>query len=69
MEMPKGPQPGKFIREAAAAMTDREKRHSTGIWPARQKPGWGEGGAFITAMSNSNIWRMRWFDEELERPH
>ncbi len=49
-----------FIREAAAAMTDRAN-DINGIC-LRGKAGWGEGGAFITAMSNS--FGARWFDEE-----
>ncbi len=47
-----------FIREAAAAMTDRAN-DINGIC-LRGKAGWGEGGAFITAMSNS--FGARWFD-------
>ncbi len=47
-----------FIRKAAAAMTDRANEVN-GIC-LRGKPGWGEGGAFITAMSNS--FGARWFD-------
>ncbi|GAA6174844.1 ABC transporter substrate-binding protein [Sulfitobacter pacificus] len=57
MEMPKAPT-WEFIRDAAAAMTDREKEIN-GIC-LRGKAGWGEGGAFITAMSNS--FGARWFD-------
>jgi len=48
-----------FIRKAAAAMTDRGNEIN-GIC-LRGKAGWGEGGAFITAMSNS--FGARWFDE------
>jgi len=48
-----------FIREAAAKMTDRAN-DINGIC-LRGKAGWGEGGAFITAMSNS--FGARWFDE------
>ncbi|MCC0063424.1 MAG: sugar ABC transporter substrate-binding protein [Defluviimonas sp.] len=48
-----------FIREAAAKMTDRAN-DVNGIC-LRGKAGWGEGGAFITAMSNS--FGARWFDE------
>ena len=59
MEMPKDPT-WTFIREAAAAMTDRDNEIN-GIC-LRGKAGWGEGGAFITAMSNS--FGARWFDEE-----
>ena len=57
MEMPEAPT-WSFIREAAAAMTDREN-DVNGIC-LRGKAGWGEGGAFITAMSNS--FGARWFD-------
>ena len=49
-----------FIRDAAAAMTDRAN-DINGIC-LRGKAGWGEGGAFITAMSNS--FGARWFDME-----
>ena len=58
MEMPKAPT-WDFIRKAAAAMTDRGAEIN-GIC-LRGKAGWGEGGAFITAMSNS--FGARWFDE------
>ncbi|HSF92058.1 MAG TPA: extracellular solute-binding protein, partial [Paracoccaceae bacterium] len=47
-----------FIAKAARAMTDREN-DINGIC-LRGKAGWGEGGAFITAMSNS--FGARWFD-------
>jgi len=57
LEMPKAPT-WSFIREAAAAMTDRDN-DINGIC-LRGKAGWGEGGAFITAMSNS--FGARWFD-------
>ncbi|MCT4576026.1 sugar ABC transporter substrate-binding protein [Donghicola sp.] len=57
LEMPEAPT-WSFIREAAAAMTDREN-DINGIC-LRGKAGWGEGGAFITAMSNS--FGARWFD-------
>ncbi|RME15983.1 MAG: sugar ABC transporter substrate-binding protein [Alphaproteobacteria bacterium] len=57
LEMPEDPTWG-FIRKAAAAMTDREN-DINGIC-LRGKAGWGEGGAFITAMSNS--FGARWFD-------
>ncbi|MEM6947851.1 MAG: sugar ABC transporter substrate-binding protein [Pseudomonadota bacterium] len=50
LEMPDAPT-WEFIREAAAAMTDRDN-DVNGIC-LRGKPGWGEGGAFITAMANS----------------
>ena len=59
LEMPDAPT-WTFIREAAAAMTDRAN-DINGIC-LRGKAGWGEGGAFITAMSNS--FGARWFDEE-----
>ncbi len=59
LEMPDAPT-WEFIAEAAAAMTDREN-DVNGIC-LRGKPGWGEGGAFITAMSNS--FGARWFDED-----
>ena len=57
LEMPASPT-WEFIREAAAAMTDRDN-DVNGIC-LRGKAGWGEGGAFITAMSNS--FGARWFD-------
>ncbi|MEN8684562.1 sugar ABC transporter substrate-binding protein [Marivita sp.] len=57
LEMPTAPT-WDFIREAAAAMTDRDNEIN-GIC-LRGKAGWGEGGAFITAMSNS--FGARWFD-------
>ncbi|WP_299954852.1 sugar ABC transporter substrate-binding protein [uncultured Roseobacter sp.] len=57
MEMPDAPT-WEFVREAAAAMTDRDA-DINGIC-LRGKAGWGEGGAFITAMSNS--FGARWFD-------
>ncbi|WP_299152842.1 sugar ABC transporter substrate-binding protein [uncultured Tateyamaria sp.] len=59
MEMPDAPT-WEFIAEAAAAMTDRDQEIN-GIC-LRGKAGWGEGGAFITAMSNS--FGARWFDED-----
>ncbi|SMR83605.1 sorbitol-binding protein/mannitol-binding protein [Aliiroseovarius halocynthiae] len=59
MQMPDAPT-WDFIREAAAAMTDRDNEIN-GIC-LRGKAGWGEGGAFITAMSNS--FGARWFDME-----
>ena len=59
MQMPKAPS-WDFIRKAAAAMTDRGNEIN-GIC-LRGKAGWGEGGAFITAMSNS--FGARWFDME-----
>jgi sorbitol/mannitol transport system substrate-binding protein len=57
MEMPEAPT-WEFIRSAAAAMTDRNAEIN-GIC-LRGKAGWGEGGAFITAMSNS--FGAQWFD-------
>lgn len=59
LEMPTSPT-WDFIAEAAAAMTDRDAEIN-GIC-LRGKAGWGEGGAFITAMSNS--FGARWFDED-----
>ena len=49
-----------FIREAAAAMTDRDN-DINGVC-LRGKAGWGEGGAFITVTANS--FGARWFDED-----
>jgi sorbitol/mannitol transport system substrate-binding protein len=57
LEMPEAPTWG-FIREAAAAMTDRDSEIN-GIC-ARGKAGWGENMALLTAMSNS--FGARWFD-------
>ena len=59
LEMPKAPS-WNFIAKAARAMTDRSN-DINGIC-LRGKAGWGEGGAFITAMSNS--FGARWFDED-----
>ncbi len=59
MEMPEAPT-WDFIRDAAAAMTDRDAEIN-GIC-LRGKAGWGEGGAVITAMSNS--FGARWFDAD-----
>ncbi|PWQ96731.1 ABC transporter substrate-binding protein [Leucothrix pacifica] len=59
MEMPKSPS-WSFIARAARKMTDRDA-DINGIC-LRGKAGWGEGGAFITAMSNS--FGARWFDEK-----
>ena len=50
MEMPDSPT-WEQVRDAAAAMTDRDAEQY-GIC-LRGKAGWGEGGAFITAMANS----------------
>ena len=59
MEMPTAPT-WDDIRAAAEAMNDTEK----GIYGIclRGKPGWGEGGAFITVTANS--FGARWFDED-----
>jgi sorbitol/mannitol transport system substrate-binding protein len=59
LEMPEAPT-WDFIRDAAAKMTDRDNEIN-GIC-LRGKAGWGEGGALITAMSNS--FGARWFDED-----
>lgn len=59
LEMPTAPT-WQFIREAAAAM-DNPETGVNGIC-LRGKPGWGEGGAFITVTGNS--FGARWFDEE-----
>ncbi|WP_299560336.1 sugar ABC transporter substrate-binding protein [uncultured Sulfitobacter sp.] len=59
LEMPQAPT-WDFIREAAAAMTDREN-DINGIC-LRGKAGWGEGGALITVTANS--FGARWFDED-----
>ncbi len=59
LEMPDAPT-WQFIRQAAAAMTDRENEIN-GIC-LRGKAGWGEGGAFITVTANS--FGARWFDED-----
>ncbi|MBS0126689.1 ABC transporter substrate-binding protein [Thetidibacter halocola] len=59
LEMPEAPT-WQFIRQAAAAMTDRAN-DINGIC-LRGKAGWGEGGAFITVTANS--FGARWFDEE-----
>ncbi|MGI3163775.1 ABC transporter substrate-binding protein [Pseudooceanicola sp. 200-1SW] len=59
LEMPEAPT-WEFIREAAAAMDD-DAADINGIC-LRGKAGWGEGGALITAMSNS--FGARWFDED-----
>ena len=59
MEMPTAPT-WDDIRAAAEAMNDTEK----GIYGIclRGKPGWGEGGAFITVTANS--FGARWFDAD-----
>ncbi|MGB3407785.1 MAG: sugar ABC transporter substrate-binding protein [Jannaschia sp.] len=59
MEMPDAPT-WEFIREAAAAMTDKEKE-VYGVC-LRGKAGWGENMAFLSAMNNS--FGGKWFDEE-----
>ncbi len=59
LEMPDAPT-WEFIREAAAAMTDRANEIN-GVC-LRGKAGWGEGGAFITVTANS--FGARWFDED-----
>ncbi len=59
LEMPEAPT-WEFIREAAAAMTDKENE-VYGIC-LRGKAGWGENMAFLTAMSNS--FGAKWFDED-----
>ena len=59
LEMPRAPS-WNFIAKAARAMTDRSN-DINGIC-LRGKAGWGEGGAFITAMSNS--FGARWYDED-----
>jgi len=59
LEMPDAPS-WSFIAKAARAMTDRDA-DINGIC-LRGKAGWGEGGAFITAISNS--FGARWFDED-----
>src|SRR6056297_1045597 len=59
LEMPDAPT-WEFIEEAAAAMNDPEG-DVYGIC-LRGKPGWGEGGAFITVTANS--FGARWFDED-----
>ena len=58
LEMPDAPT-WEFIREAAAAMTDKDDE-IYGVC-LRGKAGWGENMAFLTAMSNS--FGARWFDE------
>ncbi|PIL18039.1 sugar ABC transporter substrate-binding protein [Puniceibacterium antarcticum] len=58
LEMPEAPT-WDFIKEAAAAMTDKDNE-IYGIC-LRGKAGWGENMAFLTAMSNS--YGARWFDE------
>ncbi|QFT92381.1 putative ABC transporter-binding protein precursor [Roseovarius sp. THAF9] len=58
LEMPEAPS-WDFIKEAAAAMTDKENE-TYGIC-LRGKAGWGENMAFLTAMANS--FGARWFDE------
>ncbi|QKV19166.1 ABC transporter substrate-binding protein [Oricola thermophila] len=57
LEMPEAPT-WDFIKEAAAAMTDKDNE-VYGIC-LRGKAGWGENMAFLTAMSNS--FGAKWFD-------
>ncbi|SPH17100.1 Erythritol/L-threitol-binding protein [Defluviimonas aquaemixtae] len=59
LEMPEAPT-WDFIKEAAAAMTDKDNE-IFGIC-LRGKAGWGENMAFLTAMSNS--FGAKWFDME-----
>jgi len=59
LTMPEAPT-WQVIREAAAAMHDPENE-VYGVC-LRGKPGWGEGGAFITVTANS--FGARWFDED-----
>lgn len=59
LEMPEAPT-WQFIRQAAEAMHD-PANEVYGIC-LRGKPGWGEGGAFITVTANS--FGARWFDED-----
>ena len=59
LEMPDAPS-WSFIAKAAREMTNRDN-DINGVC-LRGKAGWGEGGAFITAMSNS--FGARWFDED-----
>ena len=59
LDMPDAPT-WDFIREAAAAMTDKDNE-VYGVC-LRGKAGWGENAAFITATSNS--FGARWFDED-----
>ena len=58
LEMPDAPT-WAFIKEAAAAMTDKDNE-IYGVC-LRGKAGWGENMAFLTATSNS--FGARWFDE------
>ena len=67
LEMPAAPT-WEFVRQAAAAMTDRAN-DINGIC-LRGKAGWGEGGAFITAMANSfgaRLFDMDW-NAQLDSP-
>ncbi len=59
LEMPEAPT-WDFVREAAAAMTDRDNE-IFGVC-LRGKAGWGENMAFITTVANS--FGARWFDED-----
>ncbi|MBM2574905.1 sugar ABC transporter substrate-binding protein [Jannaschia sp. Os4] len=67
VEMPDSPT-WEQVRDAAAAMTDRDAEQY-GIC-LRGKAGWGEGGAFITAMANSfgaRVFDENW-DPQLDSP-
>ena len=67
LEMPAAPT-WDFIRQAAAAMTDRAN-DINGIC-LRGKAGWGEGGAFINAMANSfgaRVFDLEW-NAQLDSP-
>jgi sorbitol/mannitol transport system substrate-binding protein len=59
LEMPEAPT-WDFIKEAAAAMTDKDAE-VYGIC-LRGKAGWGENMAFLTAMANS--FGAKWFDDD-----
>jgi sorbitol/mannitol transport system substrate-binding protein len=59
LEMPEAPT-WEFVREAAAAMTDKDNE-IYGVC-LRGKAGWGENMAFITTVANS--FGARWFDED-----
>jgi sorbitol/mannitol transport system substrate-binding protein len=59
LQMPDAPT-WDFVREAAAAMTDRDNE-IFGVC-LRGKAGWGENMAFITTVANS--FGARWFDED-----
>ena len=61
LEMPEAPT-WQFIREAAAAMTDRDAMTSM-VFVCAARPVGVKGGAFITAMTG-NSFGARWFDED-----